>query len=120
MLLARRPVVSSRFARRNLDPSAPLFVLRRIPAGVDGEGKPRVLLPGEAFDPKGIDARRLGFLYRNRFIDHERSRAHRQAVPQPPALDPAAPVAETPKPAPPAPAKPAATSAKPTGRRAGA
>lgn len=83
MPLARRPVVQSRFARRNLDPALPLYVLRRIPAGADAAGAPIVLLPGARLDTAAIDSRRLGFMYRNRMIGHELPRGLRPIEPTP-------------------------------------
>lgn len=109
-----RRIIQSRHARRNLDPSLPLFVLRRLPAGA------RTLLPGEPFDPAGIDPRRLGFLYRNRYIGHEPSRSQRQAVPrQPPTVAPAVVVVSE-EPAVPAPVEPPAPAKSAKRARAGA
>ena len=108
MPIARRPVVQSRYARRNLDPALPLYVLRRIPAGTDATGAPIALAPGDLLDASKIDSRRLGFMYRNRLIGHELPRGfvRREAAPveveYPPAIAPA-------KPAP-----------KPQGKRTGA
>lgn len=81
MPLARRPVVQSRYARRNLDPALPLYVLRRIPAGTDAAGEPIVLMPGDRLDVSKLDARRLGFMYRNRMIGHELPRGLQAAPP---------------------------------------
>ncbi len=69
--MIRRRIVSSRFARRNLDPAAPLFALRRISAGQDEAGRAIVILPGQPFKSEGVDLRRLGFMYRNRWIGHD-------------------------------------------------
>lgn len=106
--LVHRAIPRGRYGRARLDPSAPLFVLRRIPAGVDDAGRPIALEPGAPFDAGSVTKARLGTLFRSRFIGHEQPRALRQvasnappAPPPAPVVVPPVPVVEPPPPPPP-------------------
>ena len=106
-----RKIVQSRFARRPLDQSQPLYVLRRISSSAP------VPAVGEVFNPAGIAWRRLAFMYRARIIGHELPTALRQHLAAKAAeAQPVEPEPEASADADPAPDAPAPPAAKP-GRR---
>lgn len=112
---------------RRLDPSRPLYAVRRLSAGFDAATGARLFVePGTEFDAKAAGAGRTATLFRARYIAHERPFI---APAQEPAdelasaevLSPASGDTATPSSAPPAPADDAAkTSPKAKAKRAGA
>jgi|GEM_PF-6464234 len=66
-----RKILGPRGLRR-FDPTAPLFVRRRISLGPDADGVMRWLEPGQPFDAASVKPMRLAALFGSRHIAHER------------------------------------------------
>lgn len=66
-----RKILGPRGVKR-FDPSAPLFVRRRISLGPDDAGVMRWMEPGAPFDASTVKPMRLAALFSSRHIAHER------------------------------------------------
>ena len=66
-----RKILGPRGARR-FDPTAPLFVRRRISLGPDESGAMRWMEPGDPFPADRVKPMRLAALFSSRHIAHER------------------------------------------------
>lgn len=99
-----RKILGPRGIKR-FDPSAPLFVRRRISLGPDDAGVHRWLEPGAPFDASRVKPMRVAALFSSRHIAHEQPGApidvRGREVPAPADAAPdAAPVTDAPPPDP--------------------
>jgi hypothetical protein len=89
MPIVRRLHPPGRFGRRHLDPTQPLYVLRRIAGAHDpATGVQSYARPGDVFDPTSVALLRLQTLYAGRYITHERPRTAAPLNPETPVTPP--------------------------------
>ena len=94
-----RKILGPRGVKR-FDPSAPLYVRRRISLGPDANGVPQWLEPGAPFDAASIKPMRLAALFSSRHIAHERPGEAIDVRGRPVAAVPVEPVTEPRRPPP--------------------
>lgn len=104
-----RKILGPRGIKR-FDPSAPLFVRRRISLGPDESGAMRWLEPGTPFDASRVKPMRVAALFSSRHIAHEQPGAPidvrgREVPAAPDATAESAPAVEVAPPPDPKPAK---------------